>query len=81
MRPYSALPRAQALLTRGIFFVWVEYMPETVVRGGPRRLGEWVDGVLLASLRGTGDLHPCLRDICAELRYHIHSLETPPELE
>ena len=37
-----------------------------------------------ASLRGTGDqtsLHPCLRDICAALLYHIHSLETPPELE
>ena len=36
-----------------------------------------------ASLRGTGDqtsLHPCLRDICAALLFHIHSLETPPEL-
>ena len=37
-----------------------------------------------ASLRGTGDqtsLHPRLRDICVALLYHIHSLETPPELE
>ena len=33
-----------------------------------------------APIRGTGDLHPCLKDICAALLYHI-SLETPPELE
>ena len=33
-----------------------------------------------ASLRGTGDLHPCLRHICAALLY-IHSLDTPPDLE
>ena len=25
-----------------------------------------------ASLGGTGDLHPCLRDICAALLYHLH---------
>ena len=48
------------------------------------RLGERNSVGNDASLRGTGDqtsLHPCLRDICAALLYHIHSLETPPELE
>ena len=37
-----------------------------------------------ASLRGTSDqisLHPYVRDICAALLHHIHSLETPPDLE